>query len=94
MEGSSFCYFHDPALEKERTTASSRGGRAPRRGLEIGKALERPEILDDPMRIAGTLPEQCRRELNSPANNGAQPNLSGAILASARYIRPRSMGGP
>jgi hypothetical protein len=50
------CYFHSSAMEAERLAAASRGGSAPRRpALDMGKALSRPEILDDPMRVAALL---------------------------------------
>ncbi len=35
--------------------AASRGGKAPRNKADLAKALQRPEILDDPMHVAAVL---------------------------------------
>jgi hypothetical protein len=51
-----YCLWHHPDREAERQAASAKGGSAPRRaGVDLGKALTRPEILDDPMRVAALL---------------------------------------
>ena len=55
MDGEAYCYFHNPRLEVQRADAASRGGRAPRNRADLTKALARPEILDDPMRVAAVL---------------------------------------
>src|SRR5205823_8612298 len=44
-----YCLWHHPQKEAERQAASAKGGSAPRRiGVDLGKALARPEVLDDP----------------------------------------------
>lgn len=82
QEGSAYCYWHDPTKEAERREAASRGGRAPRGGVDLTKALRRPEILDDPMRIAALL----ETLIGGSTSGKVSPGQLRAVTAACRAI--------
>ncbi len=77
------CFFHSSAREAERLQASAKGGSAPRRtGIDLGKALARPEILDDPMRIAALLETM----IGGATSGRVTPHQLRAVTAAARVL--------
>ena len=78
-----YCLWHHPDREAERQAASAKGGSAPRgTGVDIRKALERPEILDDPMRIAALLETM----IGGATSGKVSPSQLNAVTAACRTL--------
>jgi len=77
-----YCLWHHPDREAERQAASAKGGSAPRRiGGDLAKALSRPEVLDDPMRIAALLETMIGGATSGKVSPGQLRAVTGACRA-------------
>jgi len=88
MEGSDYCFMHDPNMVKERAKARSMGGKA-RHGRKVGiTGNEDPltiETMGDVVKLLEGAVNDCLALENSIARARAIATLAGTLIKALEY---------